>query len=371
VEILWEQAQELWDAILDLTARFVMPDWNGLVALLPIAIAGATALAVVWLIRRWSTAGPTRRGPTRVAPSPPSGVHMPGPSFAPFFAAVGAVLLFAGVVLGGWFVVLGLIALVATLLYWLREGMADYEHLEPSEATLPAVIHEGPPEGVHMPGPSYRPFLVALALFVLFGGLVIGGWVLIAGVAVVVWALLGWLLDARREYNLTLEADRTGHLRSLPDPSFPTGSVAVGGLVVALALALNAGLIPPTGPVSGGEGSPAPSGGPGGSPGASPGPSIGGPSLPAADVTIEARGIQYLQREVSLPAGAFSIAFLNSDAGVPHDIDIRDGSGTLVFDGEVINGVSVILYEVSAQPAGAYPFACSIHANMTGTFTLQ
>jgi plastocyanin len=296
---------------------------------------------------------------------------MPGPSFAPVFAAVGAVLLFAGLVLGGWVAVLGLAALVVTLLYWLREGMRDYEHLEPSRETLPAIIHAGPPEGVHMPGPSYRPFLVALALFVLFAGLVVGGWVLIAGLVVVVWSLFGWLRDARREFLLTLEADRTGHLRSLPDPSFPTGSVAVGGVVVALAIALNAGLIPPTGPVSGGEGSPTPSGAPPGSPGASAGPPTGGPSIPAADVTIEARGIQFLQREVSVPAGAFTIAFLNSDASVPHDIVIRDGGGATVFQGDLITGVAVIVYDVPAQPAGVYPFVCSIHANMTGTFTLQ
>jgi hypothetical protein len=367
VDILWEKIQELWDAILDLTARFAMPDWNGLVALLPIAIAAAVALTLVWLLRRWMTAGPKRRGPGPVAARPPSGIHMPGPSFAPIFAAVGMFLLFAGLVLGGWVAALGLIALIVTLLYWLREGMADYEHLEPASTTLPAVIHEGPPEGVHMPGPSYRPLLVALALFVLFAGLVVGGWVLLAGVVVVAWALLGWLRDARREFLLTLEADRTGHLRSGPDPRFPTGSVAVGGLVVALAIAVNAGLIPPTETASGGEGSPAPSGAPDGSAA----PSSAGPSIPAADVTIEARGIQYLQRDLSVPAGAFTIAFLNSDPGIPHDIDIRDAGGTLVFDGEVINGVSVIVYDVPSQPAGSYPFVCSIHANMTGTFTLQ
>jgi plastocyanin len=88
-------------------------------------------------------------------------------------------------------------------------------------------------------------------------------------------------------------------------------------------------------------------------------------------VTIEARGIQFLQREVSVPAGAFTIAFLNSDASVPHDIVIRDGGGATVFQGDLITGVAVIVYDVPAQPAGSYPFVCSIHANMTGTFTLQ
>ena len=117
---------------------------------------------------------------------------------------------------GGWLLVLGGRALILTLLYWLREGVTDYEHIEPTTTLLPAVIHEGPPEGVHMPGPSFRPIIVAASISVIFLGLVVGGWVLIAGIVVTILALIGWLGDARREYRLTLEADRTGHLRNAP-----------------------------------------------------------------------------------------------------------------------------------------------------------
>ena len=52
---------------------------------------------------------------------------MPGPSFAPIFAAVGAFLLFLGVVFGGLTLLLGAIALAIGLLYWLRESTALYE----------------------------------------------------------------------------------------------------------------------------------------------------------------------------------------------------------------------------------------------------
>ena len=53
---------------------------------------------------------------------------MPGPSFAPVFAAVGLFLVMLGLVFGGITIVLGVIALVLTLLYWLAEGMRNYDH---------------------------------------------------------------------------------------------------------------------------------------------------------------------------------------------------------------------------------------------------
>ena len=176
---------------------------------------------IIWIIRRWATAGPKQRGPGRQSPAPPAGVHAPGPSFAPFFAAVGAALTFLGLVFGGWLLVLGILALILTLLYWLREGVTEYEHIEPTTTLLPAVVHEGPPEGVHMPGPSFRPILVAASVSVIFLGLVVGGWVLIAGIVVTILALIGWLGDARREYRYTLEADKTGHLRERPRSPLP------------------------------------------------------------------------------------------------------------------------------------------------------
>ena len=52
-----------------------------------------------------------------------------------------------------------LVALILALVYWLREGMRDYDHVEQTAVNLPAVISDGPPPGVHMPGPSFRPIL--------------------------------------------------------------------------------------------------------------------------------------------------------------------------------------------------------------------
>lgn len=373
MESLWNAVENAWNGILDLLSRLVMPDWGGLVALIPIAVAGLVALFLFWVARRWASAGPTRRGKGRVEPRPPAGIHMPGPSFAPIFAAAGAGLLFLGIVLGGWALVIGAIALVVTLLYWLREGIRDYEHADEPIETLPAVVHDGPPPGVHMPGPSYRPLLVAASATVLFFGLVFGGALLVAGVIVLAGALIGWLRDARREYTATVDADRTGHLDSGPEPHLPTGAIAVAGLIVAVAVAINAGIIPPTSGVSGGEAG----GSPGASAGASPGASAGAsaaPSLeiPAADLRVDAVGFAFVPKDITATAGtAFTIAFVNGDPGVPHDMVIRDGSGTVVFKGDPLNGVAASLYSVPALPAGTYPFICSFHPNMTGTLTVK
>ncbi len=71
--------------------------------------------------------------------------------------------LFLGLVFGGLALWIGATLMVVTLLFWLREAIRDYDHNEPPQL-LPAVVHQGPPPGVHMPGPSIRPFLGALGI---------------------------------------------------------------------------------------------------------------------------------------------------------------------------------------------------------------
>jgi plastocyanin len=42
-----------------------------------------------------------------------------------------------------------------------------------------------------------------------------------------------------------------------------------------------------------------------------------------------------------------------------------------VFKTDVFPGVEKRSFEVPALAAGTYPFACTVHANMTGTLTAQ
>jgi mono/diheme cytochrome c family protein/plastocyanin len=109
--------------------------------------------------------------------------------------------------------------------------------------------------------------------------------------------------------------------------------------------------------------SPAPSG----APGESPAPS--GSEAPAGAVLEEsATNIAFDVTSLSAPADTpFQIHFKNNDAGIPHNIEIKDSSGTVQFKGEIITGVTETTYNVPALPAGTYPYICSVHPNMTGT----
>jgi heme/copper-type cytochrome/quinol oxidase subunit 2 len=112
---------------------------------------------------------------------------------------------------------------------------------------------------------------------------------------------------------------------------------------------------------------PAPSGG-----AATPVPSgaVPGESLPpAGDVIKEAAlNVAYVNGELAAPADVpFKIEFDNQDAGIPHNIEIKDATGATVFKGDIITGPAKITYEVQPLKAGTYPFVCTVHPNMTGS----
>jgi mono/diheme cytochrome c family protein/plastocyanin len=115
--------------------------------------------------------------------------------------------------------------------------------------------------------------------------------------------------------------------------------------------------------------------------GASPGPSGSAPPStappastdPSAEVvTITAASIAFDPTEVTVPADTpFTLAFDNQDAGIPHDVQIKDAAGAVVFKTDVFPGAEKREYSVPALTAGEYPFVCSVHPNMTGTLTAQ
>ncbi|HZL33592.1 MAG TPA: cupredoxin domain-containing protein [Verrucomicrobiae bacterium] len=363
---------QIWTSLLSFIGQLVSPDWGKVIGLIPLTLLGLVGLYVLWLMRSLAVLGPAERGGRPAAPAPPAGIHMPGPSFAPVFGAVGMALVVFGLVFRGPITFLGLAALVLALIYWLREGMHDYDRVEETAVNLPAVIHDGPPAGVHMPGPSFRPILAGMAMMVVVFGLVFGLPLFVAGILMLIATLLGWLRDARAEYGLVEEADRTGHPRSLPAPHYPTGTLTFFGLVVIVALLVNYRIIPPadnTGGVAGASAAPVASGAQGSSGAAPP-----AASAPTADVTIVASGVQYTTTTATAPAGKpFTIAFNNQDAGISHNVSIHAGSasGDQVFLGKIVTGPIIEIYDVPALPAGTYAFVCSVHPNMTGTLTVK
>jgi plastocyanin len=89
-------------------------------------------------------------------------------------------------------------------------------------------------------------------------------------------------------------------------------------------------------------------------------------------VTITASGIAFTTAEVAAPAGVgFTLRFDNQDAGIPHDVQIKDQAGQVVFKTDIITGVLADEYAVPALDPGDHPFICSVHPNMTGTLNAE
>ena len=391
-----------WDSLLELIGKLVSPDWGALIGLIPLALAALVVAYLGWVVRRALKAPPTRARPLPVAPSP-AHVHMPGPSLAPFLVAAGFACFFLALLFvhvgprldpvmnepivgstawtiqpfGFVAIAIGILALVTGLLNWGSEASREYDVLE-TPVGPPAAILAGPPAGVHVPGPSFRPLLLALAAAAMVLGGVLNVAIFFGGVAMLVIALAGWLRDARAEYRETVRADATGHLQNIPAPRFPTGTLLVFGAIFAASVLVAAGIVPPKdsaaivagpGAASAAPSAPAPSpSGPGGSPAAS--------AVPGASVTLAltASGIAYDTATLEAPADTpFRIAFTNNDAGIPHNVSIhRDSAtGTEVFKGEIFNGTDTRTYDVPALPAGTYTFVCSVHPNMVGTLMVK
>jgi len=297
----------IWEKLLEILGSLLSPDWNTLILLIPVLLLVPVVGYLLWVVRRYATAGPKISRPLPTPPAP-TGIHMPGPSLAPFLAAGGAfafllATLFIKIVpatdpetgkpipdsstvviepFGVLALVVGLVAIVGALLYWGREANREYDALEgaaadqaaalPADASgaasmgdwsatsagAPVVV--GPPAGVHIPGPSFRPLIASIATAALLLGLVIDPVVFIAGLLMTVIGLVGWLVDARKEYHEVEKSDATGHLGNIPAPRFPTGTLIVFAVLFVGSLLIAGGVIPPRGdtPGGGGAASPAP-----------------------------------------------------------------------------------------------------------------
>ena len=211
-----------------------------------------------------------------------------------------------------------------------------------------------------MPGPSFRPILGALGTAAVLAGLVFGGWLLAAGLIIFAVTLVGWLPDARAEYDKRVEADVTGHLENPPPPAWPRRLLQAGIVVFVVAAMFQTGLLPPR--VAGtANGSPEPS---------------ASESPPATSFKIAAKDIAFNVKAITVKADApFTIDFANNEVpGVTHDIEIRATDGTTVIEKQdVVNGGAAVTYQYKALAAGSYVFICSIHPvpNMTGTITVK
>jgi plastocyanin len=111
-------------------------------------------------------------------------------------------------------------------------------------------------------------------------------------------------------------------------------------------------------------------------PSAAPSSSASGASSGAvgAQLQLVARNLTFDKQALSATAGqAFQIVLDNEDAGVQHDVWIKDSTGNDIFKPDFFSGVDTKTYDVPVLQAGTYTFYCSVHniPAMTGTLTVK
>jgi hypothetical protein len=243
---------ELWTAILETTARIIIPVWNDLIALIPFAVAllflGMLG-AIVYMWLRHASDSRTRVPKPLPAGRQPADMHLPGPSLWPFVAPVGLFFMVFGVALGPLdsLVALGLLALgmvVASIgvVGWYIDAGREYVAVEAgghgseADSVRPPAWALTPPEGIHLPGPSAWPLLAPVGLLFLASGLIFGAAMFIGGAIMATIASIGWLLDAGRELD---DVEQHGHPSAAdrdPEKAWPSRLIPVYFFVGAVAI---------------------------------------------------------------------------------------------------------------------------------------
>ncbi len=174
------------------------------------------------------------------------------------------------------------------------------------------------PDGRPVRSPAFGPLLLAVGVFALAYGLLEGVAWLVGGAIAAATGLVAWRVEVR---GAGLPRPRHIDRRRLGVPA--------------------AGASPPPG------------------------------AAPATDTTLTARGIAFVQPALTAAAGRpFTVAFDNRDR-VPHNLEIRDAHGSVVFRGDIVAGPAVEVYDVPALSAGAYQLICTVHPAMPGTLTVK
>ncbi len=360
-----EFLRSLLEWVISLLGPFVAPDWGALIKLIPLGVLFLVVAFYGWVFWRFRRAGPRRIGIPIRKPQAPAGVHLPGPSLAPFLISAASAALFFSVALGGPALAGAGILFVLALVAWGREAVREYDALGAGSAMalrvdeLPVTAAPiGPPEGVHLPPPSLLPLLVSAGAAVMLFGVAIGLEFALLGMLMTALALVGWLLDAAREYRATAEADSTGHLVNPTPQKTPRVAIALFSFTFLFFAGSQVGII------GGSDASPSPSGEP-----------VACAEGGTATVTICAKLVAYETATITVPAGApFTIRFVNKDEGIPHNVAIHEGTGAgpEVYQGEIFNGFDERTYDVPALTAGTtYVYVCTVHPNMLGAIVVQ
>jgi len=206
------------------------------------------------------------------------------------------------------------------------------------------------PRGIHLPPPSLLPFAVCAGTAVMLFGLAMNLSFFTLGVLFLGVALVGWLVDSRREWRAVVAA-RGGAIEN-PVPLKPSRLLLDVMLIAFFSLVLSQ-----SGLLSSAQAS-------------QPTPPPVDPAVPE----LTASGIKFDVASLTVKGGeALTLEFSNKDAGIPHNVAIREAgsTGDPIFSGEKVTGVTSIEYAVPAlTPGTAYTFYCELHANMKGTINV-
>ncbi len=298
---------DLWNRLVAWTGTLVAPDWASLVALIPVLLLPVVVAFLAVTGAKWAGAGPTRRGPGRRPPRSPDGRAVRVVAAAPLAVACGAFTFAFGLVAGGPWPAVGVAVAVVGLGWW-AAALRRGGLAGRGRTDAPAKSQDAArDEAVSPPGAGIATGRIVLALT-----------------------------------GLVAAAVLVATTRVVPDPPSGGGASTAASASSPLPAA-------PTTAVSA--------------------PAVG--SLPSADVTLAARGIRFVAEVLIAPAGRpFTVAFDNRD-NVPHNLEIRDATGKVLFRGDLVTGPTVTLYDVPALPAGQYPFICTVHPAMSGTLTVR
>jgi plastocyanin len=203
------------------------------------------------------------------------------------------------------------------------------------------------PAGVHLPPPSIMPIAICAGAAVMFFGLAVNLPFFTLGTVLLGIAMIGWLIDSRREWKAVATAG--GGAIKNPTPLRPSRRIVDVVLIAFFSLLIGQSAI-----FAGGAK-------------ADPGPTGADPMTPA----ITASGVKFDLDKLVIKAGVeVVLTITNKDSGIPHNFAIIE-NGTAVFSGEQFVGVATEDYALPALDANKiYTFRCDVHPNMKGTIEL-
>jgi plastocyanin len=89
-------------------------------------------------------------------------------------------------------------------------------------------------------------------------------------------------------------------------------------------------------------------------------------------VVVVAQNIEFRPGKIGVPANVpFTLVLDNRDAGIPHNVEVKDGSGASIVKSEIVTGPALVEIPMPALPPGDYPFTCTVHPNMVGAIIAQ